>query len=194
MSASGPVHSLWSSIVAVLGRAFPNLVHYQKLTTNSPAAGMQGKFRSSVWDPPLIVSQMITMQCIYYTTLGLVSALVMLVIHNQPSLHYVFDTDVFHISAKVNQLVLVSHLLNSLLGAVALWMLAWRAKQCLDFACTLHLFHFMCCWIYTGHFPTSLMWWLVQLLCIILMVVTGEYLCFKSDMKDIPLVGSKADV
>uniref|UniRef100_H2YVC1 Protein SYS1 homolog n=1 Tax=Ciona savignyi TaxID=51511 RepID=H2YVC1_CIOSA len=155
---------------------------------------MQGKFRSSVWDPPLILSQMITLQCIYYTTLGIVSAVVMLVARNQPSLHYIFDTNVFQFSGRLNQLVMVSHLLNSLLGALALWYVVQRAKQCLDFSCTLHLFHFVCCWVYTGQFPVSLSWWFVQLLCIILMVVTAEYLCFKSDMKDIPLVGSKADV
>lgn len=31
---------------------------------------MHGQFRSSVWDPVLIIAQIITMQCIFYTSAG----------------------------------------------------------------------------------------------------------------------------
>lgn len=32
---------------------------------------MAGQFRSSVWDPVLIVAQIITLQCVFYVGLGL---------------------------------------------------------------------------------------------------------------------------
>ena len=36
---------------------------------------MGGSFRSYVWDPPLILSQMVTLQCVYYGSLGLLLAI-----------------------------------------------------------------------------------------------------------------------
>ena len=32
---------------------------------------MGGSFRSYVWDPPLIIAQMATVQCLYYVALGI---------------------------------------------------------------------------------------------------------------------------
>jgi len=111
------------------------------------------------------------------------------------SLSCLFDFEMVHIYTKKQQLVLIAHLLNSLCLAITLWYVVQRAKQCWDFTCTLHFFHLIICCVYIGKFPGSLTWWLTQLVCIILIVVISEYLCFKSDMKDIPLVGSnKADV
>nr|CAB3266764.1 protein SYS1 homolog [Phallusia mammillata] len=182
-----------TSTMSFLSRLCPQLL-YQKLSTNNPMSNMTGRFRSYVWDPALIIFQMLAMQCVYYTTLGLLSTLLLSFGKFPPSLHYLFDTGAVHYYGAENRLVLVAHLLNSIFGAVALWYIVQRAKQCLDFSCTLHFFHFVVCWIYSGYFPTRISWWLVQLVCIVLMVVIGEYLCFQSDMKDIPLIGNKADV
>ena len=183
----------WKTINGLIGRVFPSLVQYQKLSTSAPSS-MTGRFRSYVWDPALIISQIVSLQCVFYSTLGLITALCLAMGGHSPSLDNLFDSTSIHYSGQVNRLVMVAVVLNSLFGALALWYIVQRAKQCLDFTCTLHLLHFIVCCIYSRQFPTYFMWWLVQLVCIVLMVVIGEYLCFRSDMKDIPLVGSKADV
>ena len=189
----GVFHQTWKTISEAIGRAFPSLAHYQKLHTSAPSA-MTGRFRSYVWDPVLIISQIVSLQCVFYTTLGIVTALCLFLGGHSPALDHLFNATSIHFSGQVNRLVMIAFVVNSLFGALALWYVVQRAKQCLDFTCTLHLVHFIICCIYSSHFPTYLTWWLVQLACIILMVVIGEYLCFRSDMKDIPLVGSKADV
>lgn len=173
----------------------PSLFQYQKISTNTALTNITGKFRSHVWDPALIISQIIAIQCIYYLSLGLLCVVLLALGGYPPSLSCLFDFEMVHIYTKKQQLVLIAHLLNSLSLAITLWYIVQRAKQCWDFTCTLHFFHLLVCCIYIGKFPASLTWWLTQLVCIILIVVISEYLCFKSDMKDIPLVGSnKADV
>ena len=193
MDFMGPIQQIWKFLKRNITRKFPSLLQYQKLNTSAPS-NMTGRFRSYVWDPILIISQIISLQCVFYTTLGLTIAFCLSLGGHPPSLNNIFDTTAMHFSGQVNRLVMVAHAVNSLFGALALWYIIQRAKQCLDFACTLHLVHFIICCIYSSHFPTYLAWWLVQISCIVLMVVIGEYLCFRSDMKDIPLVGSKADV
>ena len=64
-------------------------------------------------------------------------------------------------------------------------------KLFLDFTCSMHFFHLIGCCIYRS-FPTTVSWWLIQLVCITLMVVLGEYLCMRTEMREIPLIGSSA--
>lgn len=174
---------------------FPSFFQYEKVSTNTTLTNMTGKFRSNVWDPTLIIAQIITMQCLYYITLGLTSALLLKFLDQKPALEYLFDPSSSLLFGQEQAVIIFAHIINSLFGAVALWYIIQRAKQCLDFSCTLHFFNFIACCVYSGSLVTSFVWYFVQLVCIVLMVVIGEYLCFKTDLKDIPLVGAnKADV
>lgn len=155
---------------------------------------MAGRFRSYVWDPVLIISQIITLQCVFYITFGLLITGFLALNGMSPSLKYLFDSQSVHFRTRENQVVMVAHIINSLFGALTLWFIIQRAKQCLDFTCTLHFIHLFICWMYTHQFPTGVTWWLVQIVCIVLMVVIGEYLCFRTAMKDIPVIGTRADV
>lgn len=55
---------------------------------------MAGQFRFAVWDPILIVSQILTMQSIYYTCLGLWVALMEVLLGTNPSLDHMFNYQV----------------------------------------------------------------------------------------------------
>ena len=61
-----------------------------------------------------------------------------------------------------------------------------RAKKCLDFSFTLFFWHFCFCWAYGG-FPDTAEWWVVNVMCCILMTVTGEQLCMREEQKDIQI-------
>ena len=63
------------------------------------------------------------------------------------------------------------------------WLLLF---QCLDFAPAAHLIHLIVCTIYAG-FPTSLTWWLLNLACMALMSVIGEFVCMRTELKAIPV-------
>lgn len=60
----------------------------------APRAGMAGQFRSYVWDPVLILSQIVLMQNVYYGSLGLWLALVDGLLRGSPSLDQMFDAEV----------------------------------------------------------------------------------------------------
>lgn len=60
----------------------------------APRAGMAGQFRSYVWDPLLILSQIVLMQTVYYGSLGLWLALVDGLVRSSPSLDQMFDAEV----------------------------------------------------------------------------------------------------
>ncbi|KAF7240938.1 hypothetical protein EYD10_12556 [Varanus komodoensis] len=90
-------------------------------------------------------------------------------------------------STSLGRLAMMAFILNALTCAVGLLYFIRRGKQCLDFTVTVHFFHLLGCWIYNAHFPTALTWWLVHTVCTALMAVIGEYLCMRTELKEIPL-------
>lgn len=148
---------------------------------------MGGQFRSYVWDPVLISSQIALMQFIYYGCLGLWMALLDLLIHYSPSLDQLFNYELLGFSSVHGRVTMMAFILNSLTCALGLLYFIRRGKQCLDFTVTVHLFHVLGCWIYTAHFPSTITWWLLMFVCIGLMAVTGEYLCLRTELNEIPL-------
>ena len=78
--------------------------------------------------------------------------------------------------------------------SLALYVIVKRTKQCLDFTSTTYLLHLICCWAYNGSMPLSVTWWLINFAAITVMCVCGEFLCLKSEMQDIPLLGARVDL
>lgn len=62
-----------------------------------------------------------------------------------------------------------------------------RAKKCLDFTATLYFLHFLFCLAFRG-FPSSLEWWVLNFMGLVLMAVLGEWLCLRRELREIPLV------
>ncbi|KAF6032469.1 SYS1 [Bugula neritina] len=154
---------------------------------------MSGAFRSSVWDPPLIVSQILCMQASYYVFLGTWIITLDLILHSDLSLGQIYNFDSFQLKYGIS--VLCAYILNAITGALSLWYIVKRTKQCLDFTLTVHLFHFITCCIYNGRVPTSVSWWVTNTVVIVIMTVLGEFLCMKTEMKEIPLgTSSKVDL
>ncbi|OWF48061.1 protein SYS1 homolog [Mizuhopecten yessoensis] len=156
---------------------------------------MTGHFRSNVWDPVLIIAQIVAMQSQFYLLLGIWSYIMNMIGKFDSSLDQVFtqtDIDVLEDSGRLN---VIAFLLNSLTSALALWFIVQRTKLCLDFSVTAHLLHFLGCLIYNSHIPSTLPWWIINVISIALMTVTGEFLCMRTEMKAIPLsMGPKADL
>lgn len=155
---------------------------------------MAGHFRSSVWDPVLIISQIITMQSIFYVSLGCWIFITDLIGGTYRSVDQLFSYQILQFKDFHGRLIMAAYVLNALFGAVGLWYIVKRTKQCLDFTATVHLLHLVVCWFYNGAFPYTLSWWLVSIICIIIMTVLGEFLCMRTELKAIPLLGPKADL
>ncbi|XP_071176858.1 protein SYS1 homolog [Mytilus edulis] len=155
---------------------------------------MPGQFRSFIWDPKLIISQIIALQCLFYATYIVFIYLLDIAGRFDASLDQIFtqiDLDLFEDTGRVN---VIGFFLNSLTSAAGLWFIVKRTKLCLDFAFTVHFVHFCCCWVYSGHIPQTLSWWIINVIGLALMTVCGEFLCMRSEMKAIPLLGPKTDL
>lgn len=61
-----------------------------------------------------------------------------------------------------------------------------RMKKCLDFAATIHIVHFLMGMTLYG-FPRNWLWWLLNLICLVIMVTLSEYLCRKRELAEIPV-------
>ncbi|XP_072024738.1 protein SYS1 homolog [Amphiura filiformis] len=156
---------------------------------------MVASFRSYVWDPQLIVSQILTMQSIFYVCYGFWLVMVDFIVDAPRSLDQIFKYECLEFGSSRGRLIVGVYVLNSLTGALGLWFLVQRSKQCTDYAFTVHFLHLLACWIYNRQFPNTVSWWLVNIVCIAMMTVLGEFLCMRTELRAIPVSAAlKADL
>ncbi|KAG6484449.1 hypothetical protein ZIOFF_052967 [Zingiber officinale] len=155
-----------------------------------------------VWDPWLILAQIVCLQCLYYLTLGFFMVLLVGTRVSRMSLMYFFDFSMLVASTVTGWCAIVSFMLSSLAGcskvtldlpllfslsrAVFLLYLIERAKKCLDFSATLYIIHLFISIIYGG-WPSSITWWVVNIIGLALMSLLGEWLCIRREMQEIPI-------
>ncbi|XP_052176298.1 uncharacterized protein LOC127790719 [Diospyros lotus] len=146
-----------------------------------------------VWDPWLIVAQIVCLQCLYYVTLGFFMAILVGSRVPRMSLVYVLDFATVTASTITGWCVIAAFLLSSIAGAVYLLYLIERAKKCLDFSATLYIIHLFICILYGG-WPSSMTWWLVNVTGVAVMALLGEYLCIRRELREIPIPRYRSNV
>lgn len=143
-------------------------------------------YGTAVWDPWLIVAQIVCFQCLYYLTLGIFMTILVGTRVSRISLVYFFDYATVTASTVTGWCVIASFILSSLAGAGILLYLIERAKKCLDFSATLYIVHLLICIIYGG-WPSSITWWVVNVTGLAVMALLGEYLCIRRELREIPI-------
>ncbi|XP_078428057.1 structural molecules protein [Wolffia australiana] len=146
-----------------------------------------------VWDPWLIVSQIVCLQCLFYLTLGLFMFVLVGSRVSRMSLVYFFDFVTLSPSTLTGWCAIVSFFLSSLAGAGFLLHLVERAKKCLDFSATLFIIHLIITIIYGG-WPSTVTWWVVNGTCLLLMALLGEWLCIRRELQEIHITRLRSNV
>ncbi|XP_042480058.1 protein SYS1 homolog [Macadamia integrifolia] len=146
-----------------------------------------------VWDPWLILSQIVCLQCLYYITLGLFMSILVGTRVSRMSLIYFFDYSTLTTSTVTGWCVIASFLLTALPGAFYVFHLVERAKKCLDFSATLYIVHVFICIIYGG-WPSSITWWVVNGTGLAVMALLGEWLCIRRELREIPITRYRSNV
>jgi hypothetical protein len=72
-----------------------------------------GQFRNTTWDPLLIISQIIALQCVMYVGLGLWTFFMDLLVGSSRSLDHLFKYQVTFADCHVPQLSLSLHLFQA---------------------------------------------------------------------------------
>ncbi|KAF3775940.1 SYS1-like protein [Nymphaea thermarum] len=143
-------------------------------------------YGSVVWDPWLIVSQIMCLQCLYYLTLGLFMWILVGTRVSRLTLVYFFDYSTLTASTITGWCTMSSFLLTAVAGAGYMFLLIERAKKCLDFSATLYIIHLFMCLVYGG-WPSSFTWWIVNGTGFAIMALLGEWLCIKRELREIPI-------
>ncbi|KNC79013.1 hypothetical protein SARC_08573 [Sphaeroforma arctica JP610] len=152
------------------------------------------RFRAYVWDPILLISQIVSLQCLFYLSyLLLLHALFHLGVGVPVILDWVFSPKSVG-SDGLSWLGTGVYLLESVLSAVWILLVVSRAKLCLDFSVTLYCYHLLFCTLYWGWM--SGWWWFCTIVCCAITTTLSEALCIRQELKEIPVagMGNKNDV
>ncbi|XP_024525932.1 protein SYS1 homolog [Selaginella moellendorffii] len=150
-------------------------------------------YGAAVWDPWLIVSQIVCIQCLSYVSLGALLWAFVGVQVPRFTLHFFFDHTLLSFSSATGWCLISAFILNSLLVAAYLFVLVERAKKCLDFSATVYIIHLVLSSIYGG-FPLTVTWWLLMGTCLAVTALLGEWLCLRRELRDIPIRTARATV
>eukprot|EP00929_Paragymnodinium_shiwhaense_P010232 TRINITY_DN114782_c0_g1_i1.p1 TRINITY_DN114782_c0_g1~~TRINITY_DN114782_c0_g1_i1.p1 ORF type:complete len:163 (+),score=12.94 TRINITY_DN114782_c0_g1_i1:80-568(+) len=150
-----------------------------------------GKFYGAdKFNPRLISTQIVVMQSTFYFCFTLVSAMTNWLLSFPQSLSALFDYSAYTWSTSIGLALAFSELVTALLMAVACRVVVERVRKCLDFVATYHILHLVAiCW-WSG-FPTTLQWWTINGVSLLVAVLLGEWLCMQGESKSIKL-GAKS--
>jgi hypothetical protein len=126
------------------------------------------------------------MQCIFYASLGFFLFFFGYLLNETILLDHFFSYQEIALTTKLGLVTTISFLLTAIISALFLVLVVERAKKCLDFSATVHIFHLLGC-IFYGGFPTLWLWWLLQGVSLLIMTVLGEYMCWQRELREIPL-------
>lgn len=156
---------------------------------------MAGQFRYTVWDPWMIISQIITLQAVFYVSLGLWIVAFDFLADSPRSLDQIFSYSELQANHAGGKLLIAAFVCNALNCSLGLWYVVQRTKLCLDFSCTVHLLHLVGCIWWNLSLPHTLTWWCINLVCLTTMCVSGEFLCMRTELRTIPVsMATKTDL
>ncbi|XP_041994299.1 protein SYS1 homolog isoform X2 [Salvia splendens] len=150
-------------------------------------------YGAAAWDPWLIVAQIVCLQCLYYLTLGLCLSVLVAPRVYKMSLVYFFDFATVTASAPTGWCVIASIFLTSIAGAGVFVYIVERTRKCFDFSSTVYIIHLFICLLYGG-WPSTITWWVVNITGLAVMVLLGEHLCKKRELRDIPVGRYRSNV
>jgi hypothetical protein len=138
-----------------------------------------------VFQPVLIILQIVSLQCFYYLGMGLMWGVAYVVFDHSLSLNRFFTDEYINFSTWSGWCDTVCTVLCGISGAYLLSVIVERARRCVDFTFTLHFIHIVSCACFK-EFPLNWEWWLMQVVTSVLMATLGEYWCSLQELKDIP--------
>eukprot|EP01063_Lacrimia_lanifica_P009902 TRINITY_DN16737_c0_g2_i1.p1 TRINITY_DN16737_c0_g2~~TRINITY_DN16737_c0_g2_i1.p1 ORF type:complete len:208 (+),score=55.45 TRINITY_DN16737_c0_g2_i1:59-682(+) len=154
-----------------------------------PPSGADGALALGrvVFDPVLIVTQIVVLQAVFYLLVG--GAFFLFegsLLPTTPSLSIVFNADLLDLHTVVGVVSVGVFTLAAVAMAWAFLAVVSRSKRCLDHAVTMYTVHTLLCTA-AYHFPTTLDYWLLILTNASGLTLLSEYLCMKQELRDIPI-------
>ncbi|KAF9427879.1 hypothetical protein BGZ94_003963 [Podila epigama] len=149
-------------------------------TTNS-------SFRATQWDPVLILSQIVCLQSLWYISISTIVYTFFKFAGAELSLDVILNYHEIRVDNAQGMLLTVAWLLNSVVGVYLLLKIVARARLVLDYSLTLLFYHAVMVTLYSGHIPSSFLWWALNGTTAGVMIFGGEYVCMQLEMEPIIL-------
>lgn len=143
-------------------------------------------YGTSQYDPVYIIAQIVSIQAIFYITLGALFWLLVGPYAGGLALSYLFSSVWLQVGGWM---VLLSSLGTAVVTAVSIAFIVERAKKCLDFSFTVHFIHMVASAAYAG-FPRRWEWWGVTGGSFLITALLSEAICARRELRDIPLGGT----
>mmetsp|Transcript_20299 Transcript_20299/g.50473 ORF Transcript_20299/g.50473 Transcript_20299/m.50473 type:complete len:158 (+) Transcript_20299:332-805(+) len=139
------------------------------------------------FNPRLIFSQIVALQCFHYLFLGLFFQINWVLYGQSITIDRMFTTEYLRIWHSGWQDAFAVFLSYAVVGSFLMAIIVEKSKKCLDFSFTLFMVHLFIVCVYDG-FPSTWDWWIVHVFSMVTMVLLGEHLCAKREMEDIPIL------
>ncbi|VEU37295.1 unnamed protein product [Pseudo-nitzschia multistriata] len=139
------------------------------------------------FNPRLIFSQIVALQCFHYLSLGLLVQINHVLYGQSVTVDRIFTDEYLKVWHGGWQDAFAVFFSYAVVGSFLMAIIVEKSKKCLDFSFTLFVVHLLIVCAYDG-FPSTWDWWIVHICSMVTMVVLGEYLCARREMEDIPLL------
>ncbi|OAD70628.1 hypothetical protein PHYBLDRAFT_94293, partial [Phycomyces blakesleeanus NRRL 1555(-)] len=142
-------------------------------------------FRTTTWDPLLIIAQIISLQSLSYLLVSLALIIALALTGSEITLDAILSDQEIRMDAVSGWTLALVWFLHAFLAIPLLVLIVQRAKLILDFVLTMHGIHLVAVWIYRKQLPTGGVWWLLQLVHALIMTLGGEWACMRREMEPI---------
>ncbi|KAG0360616.1 hypothetical protein BG005_010313 [Podila minutissima] len=150
-------------------------------------ASNNSSFRATQWDPVLILSQIVCLQSLWYLSISIIVYTLFRFAGAELSLDAILNYHEIRADNAQGMLLGFAWLLNSIVGVYLLLKIVARARLVLDFSLTLLVYHVLMVTYYSGHVPSSFLWWALNGTTAGVMIFGGEYVCMQLEMEPIIL-------
>ncbi|KAF4720154.1 Integral membrane protein of the Golgi [Perkinsus olseni] len=170
-------------------------------------------FGKEVFNPKFICMQIVAMQACYYLLLVAGVCTLNQLCGLPVAVSRLFRDDNVGFGDTESTIMTTVLVLMSPLMSIVLTSIVERAKKCLDFVVTYHIWHLTSTWIQMGRIPSycstwdliphharimgyrlvvSVSWWLWPIAAATITVLLSEYLCMQLETREISLGGGNA--
>ena len=126
-------------------------------------------------NPKKLLIQIILLQVFYYLSALIIFYIVALLNGYEFSIDWIFQWQLVSFENTLGLTLFVLWLFDSLMCVLFVTIIVGRSKLAWDFAVTIHIINLIITWCYVGKFPTSMLWWMLQVVSAFLLVTLSTY-------------------
>lgn len=135
-----------------------------------------GIYSADITNPSKLLFQIVILQSFYYITALVIFYLISSLNGYDFKIDWIFLWELIALDNAMGLILFALWLFDSLLCVLFVTIVVGRSKLAWDFAITIHILNLIVVWLYTGKFPTSTLWWCLQVLSAVLLVALSTYL------------------